>query len=119
MIDRFIRITTALAVVAVAGVAKVFYRHAYELVTSHGETGLTARLMPFTGDDRLARTTRGPDRAVSGPDDPNPPRRRPQPTLNSRDLNINRRKVKQKINKPGRTVLDGPAYLVSLIRRMQ
>ena len=28
----------------------ISYRHAYELVTTHGETGLTARLLPFTVD---------------------------------------------------------------------
>lgn len=51
MTARLIRITTALAVVAVAGVAAIIsYQHAYELVTSHGETGLTARLLPFTVD---------------------------------------------------------------------
>lgn len=51
MTDRLIRITTALAVVAVAAVAAVIsYRHAYELVHSHGETGPTARLVPFTVD---------------------------------------------------------------------
>ena len=51
MADRLIRITTALAVAAVAAVAAVIsYRHAYELVTTHGETGLTARLLPFTVD---------------------------------------------------------------------
>jgi hypothetical protein len=49
--DRLIRITTALAVIAVAGVAAVIsYQHAYELVTSHGETGRTAHLLPFTVD---------------------------------------------------------------------
>jgi Protein of unknown function (DUF2637) len=49
--DRLIRITTALAVAAVAAVAAVIsYRHAYELVITHGETGLTARLLPFTVD---------------------------------------------------------------------
>jgi hypothetical protein len=49
--DRLIKITTALAVVPVAGVAAIIsYQHAYELVTSHGETGLTARLLPFTVD---------------------------------------------------------------------
>jgi hypothetical protein len=48
---RLIRITTALAVSAVAAVAAIIsYRHAYELVSTHGETGLTARLMPFTVD---------------------------------------------------------------------
>lgn len=51
MVDRLIRITTALAVVAVAVVAAIIsYRHAYELVHSHGEAGTTARLVPFTVD---------------------------------------------------------------------
>jgi hypothetical protein len=51
VMDRLIRITTALAVVAVAVVAAVIsYQHAYELVRSHGESGLTARLLPFTVD---------------------------------------------------------------------
>jgi len=51
MTDWLIRVTTALAVVAVAGVAAIIsYQHAYELVTSHGETGLTAHLLPFTVD---------------------------------------------------------------------
>src|SRR5579863_6656285 len=36
---------------AVAGVAAIIsYQHAYELVTSHGETGVTAHLLPFTVD---------------------------------------------------------------------
>jgi hypothetical protein len=49
--DRLIRLTTALAVATVAAVAAVIsYRHAYELVRSHGESGLTARLVPFTVD---------------------------------------------------------------------
>jgi hypothetical protein len=49
--DRLIRITTALAVVAVAAVAAVIsYQHAFELVRSHGESGVTARLVPFTVD---------------------------------------------------------------------
>jgi hypothetical protein len=51
MTDRLIRLTTALAVVAVAGIAAVIsYQHAYELVTSHGESGLTARLLLLTVD---------------------------------------------------------------------
>jgi len=51
MTDRLIRITTALAVATVAGVAAVIsYRHAYELISTHGETGVTARLVPFTVD---------------------------------------------------------------------
>jgi hypothetical protein len=48
---RLIRITTALAVATVAAVAAVIsYRHAYELARTHGETGITARLLPFTVD---------------------------------------------------------------------
>jgi hypothetical protein len=48
---RLIRITTALAVATVAAVAAVIsYRHAYELISTHGETGVTARLVPFTVD---------------------------------------------------------------------
>jgi hypothetical protein len=51
MTDRLVSITTALAVVAVAGVAAIIsYQHAYELVTSHGEPGVTAHLLPFTVD---------------------------------------------------------------------
>lgn len=51
MTDRLIRITTVLAVVAVAVVAAVIsYQHACELVRPHGESGLTARLLPFTVD---------------------------------------------------------------------
>lgn len=49
--ERLIRVTTALAVTAVASVAAIIsYRHAYELVSTHGEKGLTARLIPFTVD---------------------------------------------------------------------
>jgi Protein of unknown function (DUF2637) len=51
MADRLIRITTTLAVLTVAVIAAIIsYRHAYELVRSHGESGLTARLVPFTVD---------------------------------------------------------------------
>jgi Protein of unknown function (DUF2637) len=51
VIDRLIRITTALAVLTVAIIAAVIsYRHAYELVTTHGEPGPTARLVPLTVD---------------------------------------------------------------------
>ena len=49
--DRLIKITTALAVVAVAVVAAVIsYQHAYERVRAHGESGLTTRLLPFAVD---------------------------------------------------------------------
>ncbi|MBO3751902.1 DUF2637 domain-containing protein [Streptosporangiaceae bacterium NEAU-GS5] len=51
MADRLIRATTALAVLTVAAVAAVIsYQHAYELVSTHGEVGITARLVPFTVD---------------------------------------------------------------------
>jgi hypothetical protein len=49
--DGLIRLTTAAAVATVAAVAAVIsYRHAYDLVSTHGETGVTARLVPFTVD---------------------------------------------------------------------
>jgi hypothetical protein len=44
------RVTTALAVATVAVAAVISYRHAYQLVSTHGETGITARLLPFTVD---------------------------------------------------------------------
>ena len=51
MTYRLIRITTALVVATVAAVAAVIsYRHAYESVSTDGETGITARLVPFTVD---------------------------------------------------------------------
>ena len=44
MTDRLIRITTALAVMAGGGRRRGHsYQHAYELVRSHGESGVTAR----------------------------------------------------------------------------
>jgi hypothetical protein len=50
-IDRAIRISTAVAVLAVAGIAAyVSYWHAYAVVRAHGETGITARLEPATID---------------------------------------------------------------------
>lgn len=49
--DRLIRVLTALTVVTLGGVAAVVsFRHAYEVVRSHGETGLTAVLSPLTID---------------------------------------------------------------------
>src|ERR1700733_14473006 len=51
MTDRLIRATTALAVFAVAAIAAIIsYQHAYELVLAHGESGITARLLPCTVD---------------------------------------------------------------------
>ena len=50
-VDRAIRVSTAIAVLAVAGVAAyVSYWHAYAVVCAHGETGVTARLEPATID---------------------------------------------------------------------
>jgi hypothetical protein len=50
-IDRAIRLSTALAVLAVAGIAAyVSYWHAYAVVRAHGKTGITARLEPATID---------------------------------------------------------------------
>jgi hypothetical protein len=50
-VDRAIRVSTAVAVLAVAGVAAyVSYWHAYAVVRVHGETGVTARLEPATID---------------------------------------------------------------------
>ncbi len=50
-VDRAIRRSTAVAVLAVAGIAAyVSYWHAYAVVCAHGETGVTARLEPATID---------------------------------------------------------------------
>ena len=50
-IDRAIRLSTVVAVLAVAGIAAyVSYWHAYAVVRAHGETGITARLEPATID---------------------------------------------------------------------
>lgn len=50
-VDRVIRASTAVAVLAVAGVAAyVSYWHAYAVVQAHGESGATARLEPATID---------------------------------------------------------------------
>jgi hypothetical protein len=50
-VDRAIRVSTAVAVLSVAGVAAyVSYWHAYAVVCAHGETGITARLEPATID---------------------------------------------------------------------
>jgi Protein of unknown function (DUF2637) len=50
-VDRAIRVSTAIAVLAVAGVAAyVSYWHAYAVVRVHGEAGVTARLEPATID---------------------------------------------------------------------
>jgi len=50
-VDRVIRLSTAVAVLAVAGIAAyVSYWHAYAVVRAHGESGITARLEPATID---------------------------------------------------------------------
>lgn len=49
--DRVIRVSTAVAVLAVAAVAAyVSYSHAYAVVRTYGENGITARLEPATID---------------------------------------------------------------------
>ena len=49
--DRAICLSTAAAVLAVAGIAAyVSYWHAYAVVRAHGESGVTARLEPATTD---------------------------------------------------------------------
>ena len=53
-VDRAICISTAIAVLAVAGVAAhESYWHAYAVIWAHGESGATAR--PGAGDDRWPR----------------------------------------------------------------
>jgi len=50
-IDRAIRLSTAAAMLAVAGIAAyVSYWHAYAVVPAHGAGGMTARLEPATID---------------------------------------------------------------------
>jgi Protein of unknown function (DUF2637) len=50
-IDGAIRLSTAAAVLAVAGIAAyVSYWHAYAVVRAYGESGITARLEPATID---------------------------------------------------------------------
>ncbi|WP_242891124.1 DUF2637 domain-containing protein [Actinomadura litoris] len=49
--DHLIKVTTALAVIAVAAVAAIIsYAHALDLVRTHGESNTTAWLVPFTVD---------------------------------------------------------------------
>ncbi|MEV3980817.1 DUF2637 domain-containing protein [Nonomuraea sp. NPDC049758] len=49
--DAIIKGSTIFVVLLIAAVAAIVsYRHAYELVVSHGETGLTAVLVPATVD---------------------------------------------------------------------
>ena len=49
--DRAIRVSTAVSVLGVAGIAAyVSYLHTYEVVCAHGERGVTARLEPATID---------------------------------------------------------------------
>ena len=64
-VDRAIRVSTAVAVLAVAGVAAyVSYWHAYAVVCAHGETGITARLEPARS---TTSKTRGDQRDHGGP----------------------------------------------------
>jgi Protein of unknown function (DUF2637) len=50
-VDRAIRVSTAVVVLAVAGIAAyISYWHAYSVVREYGETGVTAQLEPATID---------------------------------------------------------------------
>jgi len=50
-VDRAIRISTVIAVLAAAGVAAYeSHWHAYAVIQAHGESGVTARLKPATID---------------------------------------------------------------------
>ena len=56
--DRVIRWSTAAAVIGVAAVAAAAsYEHAYGLVRVHGESGWTARLVPFTVDGLICASS--------------------------------------------------------------
>jgi hypothetical protein len=49
--DRAIRVSATVAVLGVAGIAAyISYWHAYEVISAHGEGGVTARLEPATID---------------------------------------------------------------------
>ena len=50
-IDRAIRLSTTVAVLAVAGIAAyISYWHAYAVIRAHGENGITAQMEPATID---------------------------------------------------------------------
>ena len=49
--DRVIRVSATVAALGVAGIAAyISYWHAYEVISAHGESGVTARLEPATID---------------------------------------------------------------------
>jgi Protein of unknown function (DUF2637) len=49
--DRAIRVSATVALLGVAGIAAyISYWHAYEVISAHGESGVTARLEPATID---------------------------------------------------------------------
>ena len=49
--DGAIRVSATVAVLGVAGIAAyISYWHAYEVISAHGESGVTARLEPATID---------------------------------------------------------------------
>ena len=49
--DQAIRVSATAAVLGVAGIAAyISYWHAYEVISAHGESGVTARLEPATID---------------------------------------------------------------------
>lgn len=59
-VDRAIRVSTAVAVLAVAGVAAyVSYWHAYAVVCAHGESGVKPGSRPRVPASRSARLALG------------------------------------------------------------
>ena len=65
-IDRAIRLSTAVAVLAVAGIAAyVSYWHAYAVIRAYGDGGITARLEPATIDLSLIHISE-PTRLAAG-----------------------------------------------------
>ena len=53
------KLTTAFVVEVVVNVAAISCQDAYELVTSHGGSGLTARLLPFSVDGLIRAASMG------------------------------------------------------------
>jgi hypothetical protein len=60
MTDWLIRITSVAAVTV--STATISYRHANEMMSTHGDTGLTARLVPFMVDGHPGGQHTDPER---------------------------------------------------------
>ena len=84
-VDRAIRLSTAAAVLAVAGIAAfVSYWHAYAVVRAHGEAGITARLEPATIDGLVYASSMVVLYAAPGTGCRSPPSEHPGPGLRRR-----------------------------------